>query len=142
MDLVDFDEDTFLRIADDFRAFARRMGADDVDAIPVSALLGDNVVERSGAMDWYDGPPLLRYLEEVDVAADRHEHAHARLPVQYVVRPHDDAHHDYRGYAGRVAGGTLRVGEDVVVLPSGARSRVAGIDTFDGPLDEAGPACP
>ena len=140
MDLVDFDEDTFLRIADDFRAFARRMGADDVDAIPVSALLGDNVVERSGAMDWYDGPPLLRYLEEVDVAADRHEHAHARLPVQYVVRPHDDAHHDYRGYAGRVAGGTLRVGEDVVVLPSGARSRVAGIDTFDGPLDEAGPA--
>jgi bifunctional enzyme CysN/CysC len=91
-------------------------------------------------MDWYDGPPLLRYLEEVDVAADRHEHAHARLPVQYVVRPHDDAHHDYRGYAGRVAGGTLRVGEDVVVLPSGARSQVAGIDTFDGPLDEAGPA--
>ena len=140
MDLVDFDEDTFLRIADDFRAFARRMGADDVDAIPVSALLGDNVVERSDAMDWYDGPPLLRYLEEVDVAADRYEHAHARLPVQYVVRPHDDAHHDYRGYAGRVAGGTLRVGEDVVVLPSGARSQVAGIDTFDGPLDEAGPA--
>jgi bifunctional enzyme CysN/CysC len=140
MDLVDFDEDTFGRIAGDFRAFARRMGADDVDAIPVSALLGDNVVERSGAMDWYDGPPLLRYLEEVDVAAARHEHAHARLPVQYVVRPHDDAHHDYRGYAGRVAGGTLRVGEDVVVLPSGARSRVAGIDTFDGPLDEAGPA--
>ena len=68
------------------------------------------------------------------------EHAHVRLPVQYVVRPHDDAHHDYRGYAGRVAGGTLRVGDDVVVLPSGARSRVAGIDTFDGPLDEAGPA--
>jgi bifunctional enzyme CysN/CysC len=140
MDLVDFDEDTFARIAEDFRTFARRMGADDVDAIPVSALLGDNVVERSEAMDWYDGPPLLRYLEDVDVAADRIEHAHARLPVQYVVRPHDDAHHDYRGYAGRVVGGTLRVGADVVVLPSGARSRIVGIDTFDGPLDEAGPA--
>src|SRR5215212_6194883 len=110
MDLVDFDEATFTRIAEDFRAFARRMGAHDVQAIPVSALLGDNVVDRSEAMDWYDGPPLLRYLEEVDVAADRIEHAHARLPVQYVVRPHDDAHHDYRGYAGRVAGGTLRVG--------------------------------
>jgi bifunctional enzyme CysN/CysC len=140
MDLVDFDEQTFRRISDDFRAFARRMGADDVDAIPVSALRGDNVVERSEALDWYDGPPLLRYLEEVDVAADRAEHAHPRLPVQYVVRPHDDAHHDYRGYAGRVAGGTLRVGQDVVVLPSGARSRIVGIDTFDGPLDEAAPA--
>ncbi len=140
MDLVGFDEATFRRIADDFRAFARRMGAEDVDAIPVSALHGDNVVERSGAMGWYDGPPLLRYLEDVDVAADRLEHAHARLPVQYVIRPHDDEHHDYRGYAGRVAGGTLQVGEDVVVLPSGARSRIVGIDTFDGPLQEAGPA--
>ncbi len=140
MDLVDFDEGTFRRIADDFRAFTRRMGADDIHAIPVSALLGDNVVDRSSAMDWYDGRPLLRYLEEVDVAADRFEHARARLPVQYVVRPHDDAHHDYRGYAGRVVGGTLRVGEDVVVLPSGARSRIVGIDTFDGPLEEAGPA--
>jgi bifunctional enzyme CysN/CysC len=140
MDLVDYDEATFERIAGDFRAFARRMGADDVDAIPVSALHGDNVVEPSAAMDWYDGPPLLRYLEEVDVAADRLEHAHARLPVQYVIRPHDDDHHDYRGYAGRIAGGTLRAGEEVVVLPSGARSRIAAIDTFDGPLDEAGPA--
>jgi bifunctional enzyme CysN/CysC len=140
MDLVDFDEGAFRRIADDFRTFARRMGAEDVHAIPVSALLGDNVVDPSSSMGWYDGPPLLRYLEDVDVAADRLEHARARLPVQYVVRPHDDAHHDYRGYAGRVVGGTLRVGEDVVVLPSGARSRIVGIDTFDGPLAEAGPA--
>jgi bifunctional enzyme CysN/CysC len=140
MDLVDHDEATFERIAEDFRAFARRMGAHDVDAIPISALHGDNVVERSVALSWYDGPPLLQYLEEVDVARDRLEHAHARLPVQYVVRPHDDTHHDYRGYAGRVVGGSLRVGEDVVVLPSGARSRIVGIDTFDGPLDEAGPA--
>jgi bifunctional enzyme CysN/CysC len=140
MDLVDFDEATFRRIAEDFRGFARRMGADDVAAIPVSALLGDNVVEPSPNLGWHDGPPLLRYLEEVDVAADRIERAHVRLPVQWVVRPHDDAHHDYRGYAGRVAGGTLRVGDDVVVLPSGARSRVVGLDTFDGPLEEAGPA--
>ena len=140
MDLVDYDEETFRRIAEDFRSFARRTGADDVTAIPVSALHGDNVVERSDAMDWYDGPSLLRYLEDVDVATDRLEHAHVRLPVQYVIRPHDDAHHDYRGYAGRVAGGTLRVGDEVVVVPSGARSRVLGLDTFDGELDEAGPA--
>jgi bifunctional enzyme CysN/CysC len=140
MDLVDFDEETFERIAGEFRAFARKWGAHDVRAIPVSALHGDNVVERSPSMPWYDGPTLLRYLEDVDVAADRVEGRHMRLPVQWVVRPHDDDHHDYRGYAGQVVGGTLRTGDEVLVLPSGERSRVAGLDTYDGPLDEAGPA--
>jgi bifunctional enzyme CysN/CysC len=140
MDLVDFDEDVFDAIAGDFRSFARRMGAGDVEAIPVSALHGDNVVDRSASTDWYDGPTLLDLLEDVDVAADRLERDHARLPVQWVVRPHDDAHHDYRGYAGQVVGGTLRTGQEVVVLPSGARSRVAAIDAFDGPLEEAGAA--
>ena len=139
MDLVDWDELEFEAIAGDIADFGRRVGLPDIAAIPISALNGDNVVERSDAAPWYDGPPLLEYLEEVDVAADRQVFDSARLPVQWVVRPHDDAHHDYRGHAGQVAGGVLRAGDEVVVLPQGARTRIARIDTFDGPVEEAFP---
>jgi bifunctional enzyme CysN/CysC len=137
MDLVDWDRGVFDAIVGDLTAFGRRVGMPDAHAIPISALEGDNVVERSDAAPWYDGPPLLEYLEAVDVAADRQAFEHARLPIQWVVRPHDDAHHDYRGHAGQLAAGTLRVGDDVVVLPEGARTRIAGLDTFDGPVEEA-----
>ena len=139
MDLVDWDELEFEAIAGDIADFGRRVGLPDIAAIPISALNGDNVVERSDAAPWYDGPPLLEYLEEVDVAADRQVFDSARLPVQWVVRPHDDAHHDYRGHAGQVAGGVLRAGDEVVVQPQGARTRIARIDTFDGPVEEAFP---
>jgi bifunctional enzyme CysN/CysC len=137
MDLVGWDRGVFDAIEDDLGRFARHVGLPAIEAIPISALNGDNVVERSDAAPWYDGPPLLEYLENVDVAADRRVFEAARLPVQWVVRPHDDAHHDYRGHAGRLAAGSLRVGDEVVVVPGGARSRVAKLDTYDGPLDEA-----
>jgi bifunctional enzyme CysN/CysC len=139
MDLVDWDELEFNAIAGDIAGFGRRVGLPDIHAIPISALNGDNVVERSDAAPWYDGPPLLEYLEKVDVAADRQVFDSGRLPVQWVVRPHDDAHHDYRGHAGQVAGGVLRAGDEVVVQPQGARTKIARIDTFDGPIDEAFP---
>src|SRR3954447_22302993 len=139
MDLIDWDRREFDAICRDFAAFGRRVGLPEAITIPVSALNGDNVVERSERAPWYDGPPLLEYLETVDVAADRRVLGAARLPVQWVVRPHDDAHHDYRGYAGQVAGGTLRAGDEVVVLPTGPHTRIARIDTFDGPVEEAFP---
>jgi sulfate adenylyltransferase subunit 1 (EFTu-like GTPase family) len=104
----------------------------------MSALKGDNVVDRTDAMPWYAGTTLLEHLETVELTADRNVDDR-RFPVQWVVRPMADEHHDYRGYAGQVAGGVWRAGDEVVVLPSGARSRVAAIDTVDGPLDEAIP---
>jgi bifunctional enzyme CysN/CysC len=137
MDLVGYSRGVFDAIVADLGAFARRVGLPDLDGIPISALNGDNVVTRSDAAPWYEGPPLLEYLEAVDVAADRQVFDAARLPVQWVVRPHDDAHHDYRGHAGQVAAGALRVGDEVVVLPEGARTRIARLDTFDGPVEEA-----
>ncbi len=136
MDLVDWDEDRFRTIVDDFTAFARGLDVPDVTSIPISALRGDNVVERSTRMPWYSGLPLLEHLETVDIAEDRNL-VDPRFPVQYVIRPISGAHHDYRGYAGQVAGGVLRPGDEVVVLPSGLRSTVAGIDTYDGPVEEA-----
>jgi sulfate adenylyltransferase subunit 1 (EFTu-like GTPase family) len=102
----------------------------------MSALQGDNVVERGESMPWYDGPTLLELLETIEIAADRNL-ADRRFPVQWVIRPMSDAHHDYRGYAGAVAGGVWRAGDDVVVLPSGRRTRVAAVETLDGELDEA-----
>jgi bifunctional enzyme CysN/CysC len=137
MDLVDWDKDVYDGIVSDLAAFGRRVGMPDAHAIPISALNGDNVVEPSDATPWYDGPPLLEYLEGIDVAADRKVFDHARLPVQWVVRPHDDEHHDYRGHAGQLAAGTLRVGDEVVVLPEGTKTRIAKLDTFDGEVDEA-----
>jgi bifunctional enzyme CysN/CysC len=138
MDLVDWDRGQFERIRDDFREFAAKLEIRDVTFIPMSALKGDNVVDRSTNMPWYEGPPLLYHLESVHIASDRNL-IDVRLPVQWVVRPMTEEHHDYRGYAGQVAGGVLRPGDDVVVLPSGAQTKVAGIDSFDGPVDAAYP---
>ena len=133
MDAVDWDEGVFDRIVEDFTDFATPLDLHDLLFIPVSALLGDNVVERSEHMRWYQGPTLLHHLEHVHIASDR-DLNNARLPIQWVVRSDD-----YRGYAGQVAGGVLRPGDDVVVLPSGRTSRIASIDTLDGSLDEAFP---
>jgi sulfate adenylyltransferase large subunit len=144
MDLVDYDEDVFEQVKDDFRAFAAKLEIGDLTAIPLSALKGDNVVTRSEKMPWYEGSSLLHHLEEVHIASDRNL-IDVRLPVQLVIRPRaalraeldQDAFHDYRGYAGQIAGGVLKPGDDVVVLPSGLPSRIASIDTADGPVDEA-----
>jgi sulfate adenylyltransferase large subunit len=138
MDLVDYDEDTFLGIKDDFRALAERFSVADIVFIPISALHGDNVVERSANMDWYHGSSLLHHLEEVHIASDRNL-VDVRFPVQYVIRPRTDRHHDYRGYAGQLMGGVLRPGDEVVVLPAGLVTKVRAIDTFAGPAAEAFP---
>ena len=142
MDLVDFDEGVFARIVDDFDRFAARLEISDVTFIPISALLGDNVVERSESMPWYQGPPLLYHLEHVHIASDRNL-IDVRFPVQWVIRVGGhrvrEGMVDYRAYAGQVAGGIIRPGDEVVVLPGGQRSTVAGIDTFDGPVREAFP---
>ncbi len=138
MDLVDYEESVFEEIVEEFDAFAARLEMSDVTFIPISALRGDNVVERSQEMPWYQGPPLLYHLEHVHIASDRNL-IDVRFPVQSVIRPQSRAVADYRAYAGQVAGGVLRPGDDVVVLPGGQRSAIAGIDTFDGPLEEAFP---
>jgi len=138
MDLVGWDENVFRRIEAELRGFAARMDVADVSFIPMSALHGDNVALRSEKAPWYKGPPLLHQLENVHIASDRNL-IDVRFPVQWVVRPQTKSqeHHDYRGYAGQVAGGVLKVGDEVVVLRSGFTSRVTKIETFDGPLDEA-----
>ncbi|MGI9576681.1 MAG: sulfate adenylyltransferase subunit 1, partial [Microthrixaceae bacterium] len=136
MDLVDYSEERFEEICDEFRHFASKLDVADLTFIPISALNGDNVVNRSEATSWYEGTSLLHHLESVHIASDRNL-IDARLPVQYVVRPHSDEYHDYRGYAGTVAGGVLKTGDDVIVLPSGFSSKIKRIDSMDGPLDEA-----
>ena len=136
MDLVDYSEETFNEVRDEFRDFAMRLDVPDLSFIPVSALVGDNVVEKSDKMDWYDGPSLLSHLETLHTASDRNM-VDVRFPVQYVIRPMSEEHHDYRGYAGSVAGGVMKPGDDVVVLPSGFESKIKSIDTFEGPVDEA-----
>jgi len=138
MDLVDFDEGVFDAIVEDFDRFAARLEMPDVTFIPISALLGDNVVDRSEAMPWYQGPPLLYHLEHVHIASDRNL-IDVRFPVQWVIRPPATAVADYRAYAGQVAGGVIRPGDEVVVLPSGQHTTVAAIDTFEGPVQEAFP---
>jgi bifunctional enzyme CysN/CysC/sulfate adenylyltransferase subunit 1 len=138
MDLVEFSQDRFNEIHDEFTSFATKLSIPDLTVIPISALNGDNVVTRSENMPWYAGPSLLHHLENVHVASDR-DLVDVRFPVQYVVRPKSDDYHDYRGYAGRVAGGVLKPGDDVLVLPSGMTSKVAGIDLFDNEIDEAFP---
>ncbi len=138
MDLVDYDEAVFYRILDEMTDWAARLQIPDITFIPISALEGDNVVERSWAMPWYGGAPLLYHLEHVVIAPDRNLND-VRFPVQWVIRPMSDEHHDYRGYAGQVAGGVLRPGSEVVVLPSGKRTTISSIDTFNGPADVAFP---
>lgn len=138
MDLVGFDRRIFERIRDDFRGFAARLHVTDVSAIPVSALLGDNVVAHSPSTPWYEGGSLLHHLEEVHIAGDRNL-IDARFPVQCVIRPQRGSGEHGRAYAGQVAGGVLRVNDEVVVLPGRHATRIASIDTFDGPRAEAFP---
>ena len=138
MDLVDWDEAVFERIRAEFTAFASRFHVADITFIPVSALKGDNVVDRSTNTPWYQGATLLHHLEEVHIASDRNL-IDARFPVQYVIRPMSGEHHDYRGYAGTVTGGVMRPGDEVVVLPSGFTTTIEAIDSYDGPVAEAYP---
>jgi sulfate adenylyltransferase large subunit len=138
MDLAGFSEERFREIEQELRETSERLGLRDVQVIPMSALRGDNVVEAGEGMPWYDGPTLLEYLESVEIAGDR-DLDRKRFPVQWVIRPISDEHHDYRGYAGQVAGGVWRAGDDVLVLPSGRRSSVASVETADGQLDAAVP---
>jgi sulfate adenylyltransferase subunit 1 len=133
MDLVGFDEDRFHAIEAELQALAARLGLRDEVAVPIAALPGDNVVEPSERMLWWDGGTFLERLESIEVAGDR-DASHRRFPVQWVIRPMSDEHHDYRGYAGQVAGGEWRAGDEVVVLPSGVRTTVAAVETHDGPL--------
>jgi len=138
MDLVGHSEDTFYEILDEFTDWAARLQLPDITFIPISALNGDNVVDRSWNMPWYGGAPLLYHLEHLVIAPDRNL-VDVRFPVQWVVRPMSDDHHDYRGYGGQVAGGVLRPGAEVVVLPSGRTTRIRAIDRFEGEVEEAFP---
>ncbi|MFB7057107.1 hypothetical protein ACFCXT_28815, partial [Streptomyces vinaceus] len=136
MDLVGYEESVFAKIAEEFTAYATRLGIRDVLAVPISALAGDNVVEPSAHMDWYGGPTLLEHLETVPAdwtPAD----LPFRFPVQYVIRPQSAEHPDYRGYAGQIASGSLRTGATVTVLPSGHRGTVAGIDALGAVVETA-----
>jgi sulfate adenylyltransferase large subunit len=134
MDLVGWSEKRYDEIARELDT----LGLADLHVIPLSALRGDNVVDSSENMPWYDGPPLLEHLETIELAFDRNLDAR-RFPVQWVIRPMSDEHHDYRGYAGSVAGGVWRAGDAVLVLPSGLRSRVESVETSEGAIDEAVP---
>jgi bifunctional enzyme CysN/CysC len=139
MDLVDYSAEVFERICEEFSAFAARLDIGDLTFIPISALHGDNVVDRSANMPWYDGPSLLHHLEHVHIASDRNM-IDVRFPVQYVIRPHaatDAELHDYRGYAGQVAGGVLKPGDEVLHLPSGFSTRVRRIESAGTQVPEA-----
>lgn len=136
MDLVNWDEKTFNKIVQEYKAFASKLDIKDVHFIPISALEGDNVVNRSEKLDWYKGPTLLYLLETIHIGSDIN-HIDARFPVQYVIRPMKNDYHDFRGYAGRIAGGAFRVGDKVKALPSGFSSKIKSIVTMDGDLQEA-----
>jgi bifunctional enzyme CysN/CysC len=138
MDLIDHDQSRFQEIETEARAFAAELGVPDIVVIPISALHGDNVVDGSEAMPWYTGPSLLTHLETVQIAGDANL-ADGRFPVQWVVRPISDEHHDYRGYAGTIAGGIWRAGDEVVVLPSGQRTRVEAVEQAGAAIDVATP---
>ena len=138
MDLADFSEEVYERIKDEFSDWAGKLDIKDLHFVPMSALLGDNVVEQSANMPWYKGSTLLYYLENVHIGSD-YNLIDCRFPVQQVIRPNTDEYHDYRGYAGRVAGGIFKKGDKVTLLPSGFSSEIAKIDTFDGEVEEAFP---
>ncbi len=138
MDLVDYSQEVFESISDEFTRFATKLDVPDLTVVPISALMGDNIVTRSANMPWFDGPSLLHHLEHVHVSSDRNL-IDVRFPVQYVIRPQSSQFPDYRGYAGTVASGVLKPGDEVMVLPSGFTSRIASIETMDGPVDEAFP---
>ena len=136
MDLVEYSEEVYEGIKKDTKAFVSKLGIKDIKFIPISALNGDNVVNKSENMDWYQGGTLLYLLENIHIGSD-HNHVDCRFPVQYVIRPQSDEFHDYRGYAGRIAGGVFKPGDKVVALPSGFSSTIKSIDTMDGPIKEA-----
>jgi sulfate adenylyltransferase subunit 1 len=138
MDLVEYKEHVFRDIQHQFEPFRKQLNIDDVRFIPISALKGDNVVDRSQFMDWYQGPTLLEMLETIDIRSDA-DLRNRRFPVQYVIRPQRDEFHDYRGYAGRIAGGVWKPGEKVAVLPGGMETTLEAIDTMNGSLDMAYP---
>lgn len=138
MDLVNYDADVFNKIREEFETFAARLDLRDVTFLPISALAGDNVVNRSANMPWFEGPTLLHHLENIYTASDDNR-IDTRFPVQYVIRPQRADNPDYRGYAGRVAGGVLRVGDDIMVMPSGLTSTITSIDSPDGPVQQAEP---
>lgn len=136
MDLVDYDEDVFLKIKKETEAFASKLDVRDIHFIPISALNGDNVVNKSENMPWYQGGTLLYLLENIHIGSD-HNHIDCRFPVQFVIRPQRDEFHDYRGYAGRISGGVFKPGDKVTALPSGFNSTIKSIDTMDGSVKEA-----
>lgn len=138
MDLVDYDESVFEAIRQDFADFAGKLNVKDLQFIPMAALQGDNVVHKSVNMPWYDGSTLLYYLEHVHIGSD-HNLIDCRFPIQMVIRPNSDAYHDYRAYAGRIAGGVFKKGDKVTLLPSGFSSVIAAIETYDGEVREAFP---
>jgi sulfate adenylyltransferase large subunit len=136
MDLVDWDQQVYDDIREEFSSFAAKLSIPDLEVIPISALKGDNVVTRSENMPWYQGASLMHHLENVNIASDR-DLIGTRFPVQYVIRPKSDDFHDYRGYAGRIAGGVLKPGDEVVVLPSGMPTRIESIEFFGQKVEEA-----
>lgn len=136
MDLVDYSEARFDEIRADFSAFATKLDIQDITCIPISALHGEHVIETSDKMPWHQGPSLMEFLETVHIGSDRNL-MDARFPVQYVIRPRSEAHHDYRGYAGQVASGVFHVGDEIMVLPTGIRSKIKSIDAFDQQLESA-----
>jgi sulfate adenylyltransferase subunit 1 len=138
MDLVGYKEEVFERIRAEFEKFSSKLEVVDVQFIPICALSGDNVVDKSKNMPWYGGSTLLYQLENIHVASDENL-IDCRFPVQYVIRPQSDEYHDYRGYAGKVAGGIFKKGDTIVVLPSGFKTKIKSIDTYDGPVEEATP---
>ena len=136
MDLVDYKEETYNLIVQEYEEFASKLDVKDVRFVPISALKGDNVVNRSENMDWYEGSTLMYSLENIHIGSD-HNHIDCRFPVQMVIRPKTDEFHDFRGYAGRIAGGIFKPGDEVLVLPSGFTSKIKTIETFNGPIEEA-----
>lgn len=136
MDLVDYSEEAYNKVVAQYKDFASKLDVKDIRFIPISALHGDNVVNRSENMNWYQGETLLHTLETIHIGSDQN-HIDCRFPVQTVIRPHSNEYHDYRGYAGRIAGGVFKPGDDVLVMPSGFTSKIKSIDTLEGPLEEA-----
>jgi sulfate adenylyltransferase subunit 1 len=136
MDLVDYGKEAYENIVEEFKNFSSKLEIHDVQYVPISALKGDNIVARSVNMDWYQGTTLMYMLENVHISGD-HNHIDCRFPVQYVIRPQQNEHHDYRGYAGRIAGGVFKPGDKVMVLPSGFTTAIKAIDTYEGETEEA-----
>ncbi|GBF48620.1 sulfate adenylyltransferase [Leptospira ryugenii] len=136
MDLVEYSETVFLDICEQYKKFAKDLQIKSLDFLPISALKGDNVVDLSSAMPWWKGKSLLQHLEEVEIDTEEVS-LFPRFPVQYVIRPQTTEFHDYRGYAGQIRSGSFRVGDSVKILPSGLVSKIAGIDTYEGSLNEA-----